>query len=346
MQHIRNLVFEAGGVKGIGYCGALSELACRGILGNCVRFAGTSAGAITAWLCAYYKDDVNKITCLQRGTDFKEFADTNAIITGACRVRNWYGWHKGDRFFQWTRDITKERFNKDHITFQELFDETGHDLVIFGCNASKGKTILFSKDTTPAFFVERAIRISMSIPIFFRSVFIPDGSVDTNGMIVGNPVVDKNVKHKRDIFVDGGVLDMYPIQVFDVEPYICDESDVVCHANGKIPRTYNKSTLGFRVDSDKELRIETNHEDGEDAYEGENFVRYAFALAELLHVAANKRHLDEYDWHRTIRINTLNISGYDFQLDKGKQDTLICQGKVATKSYLNEYSSCWHNYVG
>jgi NTE family protein len=45
-----DLVFEGGGVKGLGLAGALLELDARGYQPQCV--AGTSAGAITAALVA------------------------------------------------------------------------------------------------------------------------------------------------------------------------------------------------------------------------------------------------------------------------------------------------------
>ncbi len=46
----QNLVFEGGGVKGIGYVGALEVLDGKGILPSITRVGGTSAGAITAFL--------------------------------------------------------------------------------------------------------------------------------------------------------------------------------------------------------------------------------------------------------------------------------------------------------
>ena len=248
MRHIRNLVFEGGGVKGIAYCGALRILERNGILRKCVRFAGTSAGAICAWLCAYYKDDLLQIERILRRTNLLSLADDEwSVIRDANRLLNRYGWHKGDKFYEWAQEITSERFGCQHITFRELFEETGNDLIIIGCNVSKGKSVRFSKDVTPDFYVERALRISMSIPVYFRGIFIPDKSVDALGNIVGNPGIDKEIDRNRDIFVDGGVLDNFPIQTFDTEPY-CTSSvagEVIELSSGRSPQSYNKSTLGF-----------------------------------------------------------------------------------------------------
>lgn len=346
MKHIRNLVFEGGGVKGIAYSGALKVLKQQGILDDCVRFAGTSAGAITAWLCAYYKEDLAQIEKIQRETDFSSFADDEwGIIRDADRLLNRYGWHKGDTVYAWAQQITRQRFGRDNISFQSLFDETGNDLVIIGCNVSKGKSVFFSKDATPDFYVERALRISMSIPIYFRGIFIADDSVDASGNIVGNPAIDKEINRNRDIFVDGGVLDNFPIQTFDVEPYTDNPvlGEVIELLPSRSPSCFNKSTLGFRVDSSDELRLGNIAADS-DQFKAQNFFKYVLGLADLLHQATNKKHLDDYDWHRTIRINALKVKSTDFSLDSETQDALIEKGQEATKKYLTDYNDSWLNY--
>ena len=347
MEHIRNLVFEGGGVKGIAYYGALKVLEEKGIFKNCLRFAGTSAGSINAWLCTYFKDDIGWIEEIQRMTDFSDFADDDwGIIRDSGRLINKYGWHKGDSFYAWAQEITRKRFGQDHISFQELYDQTGNDLIVVGCNVSKGRTVRFSKDTTPDFFVERAIRISMSIPVYFRGIFIPDKAVDRAGNDIGNPGIDKEIDKDRDIFVDGGVLDNYPIQTFDTDPYILSPvaGEIIEEIPGRTPQAYNKSTLGFRVDSQVELSIGNINKDT-DQFKAENFFKYLLGLADLLHQTSNKRHLDDYDWHRTVRINTLDISATDFNLKKPVQDLLIEKGEEALRAYLSSYNSGWLNYV-
>jgi len=343
----KNLVFEGGGVRGIAYYGVLKVLEEKDLLKHCQRFAGTSAGSINAWLCAYFKDDISRIEDIQRKTNFADFADDDkGIIRDSYRLINKYGWHKGDNFYSWAQKITKEKFKKEHITFKELYDQTGNDLVVVACNASKGKSVKFSKDTTPDFFVERAVRISMSIPVYFRGIFIPDKSVDNNGNILGNPGIDKEVDKGRDIFVDGGVLDNYPIQTFDLSPYIGNplDGEVIENFTGRTPPSYNKSTLGFRVDSQTELNI-GNLKVDTDQFKAENFFKYLLGLADLLHQTSNKRHLDAYDWHRTVRINTLDFRSTDFNLSKDDQDLLIQKGEDATHEYLASYDSSWLNYV-
>ena len=52
MKQIENLVFEGGGVLGFAYVGVVEVLEECELLKKCKRFAGSSAGAITAALLA------------------------------------------------------------------------------------------------------------------------------------------------------------------------------------------------------------------------------------------------------------------------------------------------------
>lgn len=71
---IKNLIFKGGGVLGIAYAGALTELESRDILHGIERTAGTSAGAITAALVAlrYTASEIHEIV---KQTDFSSFQD-------------------------------------------------------------------------------------------------------------------------------------------------------------------------------------------------------------------------------------------------------------------------------
>lgn len=347
LEHIRNLVFEGGGVRGIAYVGALKVLQEQGIMNNVKRFCGTSAGAITAWLACYYKDDLAEIESIQRRTNFKEFADDDwGVIMDVHRLLKKYGWHKGDKFYQWVQGITRQRFGKDNITFHQLFEKTGRELLVTGCNVSKGRTMRFSKEHTPELFVERALRISMSIPLYFSAIFIHDENVDSFGNIIGNPEIDKDIDKDRDVFVDGGVLDNYPIQFFDDPPYVNNplEGEIIVDIQGRTPPHYNKSTLGFRLDTPAELEIGRSKRD-EDQYKMEKFLDYVEVITHILLSSPNKRNLDPYDWHRTIRINTLDIKTTQFDLTRKDQDNLMAKGCEATGDYLNEYNNTWLNYV-
>ena len=347
MDHIRNLVFEGGGVKGIAYLGALKELQQQGILQQCSRFCGNSAGSITAWLSTYYKEDLNALEDLQRKTNFSQFADDSiGVVRDAHRLLDRYGWHKGDAFYEWAQDITLKRFGKRNISFRELYEETGLELTLTACNVSKAKTVWFSKDVTPDFFVESALRMSMSIPIYFRGIFISDRDVNEAGEIIGNPGIDKDYEKNRDLFVDGGVLDNYPIQAFDTPIAKANRKggELIEDVTNRKNPIYNKSTLGLRVDSSHELQFDRGlAPEGDDFYESKNFFNYLKNLIDLIHSNANKRHLDDYDWHRTVRIDTGTTKSTNFDLTKEEQDALVLAGKQAVIDYLQKDRAGYRN---
>ena len=113
-------------------------------------------------------------------------------------------------------------------------------MYFMGTNISTGFAEVFSSEHTPRMCVADAVRISMSIPLFFAARRSPRG----------------------DVYVDGGVLDNYPIKLFDRQKYVeaCSheppyykEHNAQLARDGKTvsPYVYNEETLGFRLDSAK-----------------------------------------------------------------------------------------------
>jgi NTE family protein len=170
-HHFRNLVFEGGGVKGIAYVGALDVLERKGILPDIVRVGGTSAGAINAALVGlgYTPSEMKSILA---ALDFKEFLDDSwGIVRDGKRLLKQFGWYKGDTFRRWIADIVGERLGDSEATFHDLQTQKRvkgcRDLYFVGTNLSTGFAEVFSHEHTPAVRIADAVRISMSIPLFF-----------------------------------------------------------------------------------------------------------------------------------------------------------------------------------
>jgi NTE family protein len=188
----QNLVLQGGGVKGIAYVGAFRQLQALGMLDRIQRVAGTSAGAITGTLLAlrYTPQEIQWLTF--NAIHFQDFEDGGA--TGIFRIFRRFGWYKGDYFLHLMRCLVENKTGNPHSTFGDL--QKGHflDLHVFATDVSTSQSIEFSAGTTKDVEVARAVRMSMSIPLFFASV-----RFDSN----------------HDVFVDGGVLRNYPIDTFD-----------------------------------------------------------------------------------------------------------------------------------
>lgn len=326
----KNLVFEGGGVKGIAYVGALTILEEKGILPQIKRVGGTSAGAINAVLLGvgYTRDEVQQILL---DLDFKNFLDDDwGIIRDSDRLLTQYGWYKGDFFHDWIGSLIEKKTGNAHATFNDLHGQGLRDMYFIGTNLSTHFAEIFSFEHTPRMRVADAVRISMSIPLFFASVESPRG----------------------DRYVDGGVLDNYPIKLFDREKYI-DAPDRPTHsarseyyeAQNKAflaehpdnsPYVYNKETLGFRLDTKAEIAVFRDGAEPPDT-KIKDFFDYAWALIGTILDSQSSQHLHSDDWQRTVYIDTLGVSTTDFDLDEEKKLQLVESGLSHTNQYFAWY---------
>ena len=101
-----DLVFEGGGVKGIGLAGALATLEEREYRPQ--NIAGTSAGAITAALLAagYSAAELREIIV---SLDYRQFQDRAwedkvPLVERSLSLLLDLGLYEGDRFLEWIRE--------------------------------------------------------------------------------------------------------------------------------------------------------------------------------------------------------------------------------------------------
>ena len=333
--HFRNLVFEGGGVKGIAYVGALQVLENKGILKHIERVGGTSAGAINAVLVGLGYTPAQTLNIMNK-LDFKRFMDDDlGVLRDIDRLLNQYGWHKGDFFRKWISKLIKKKTGNPDATFadvQRLKAEKGfRDMYFIGTNISTHFAEVFSHEHTPRICLADAARISMSIPLFFASYRSPRG----------------------DVYVDGGLLDNYPVKVFDRERYLSGEN-IDSHGHQTTyyrkhnqqlkrkslsisPYLYNKETLGFRLDTEREIAVfrdqaEPVHEDIRD------FSTYSMHLIKTILDAQSNRHLHSDDWQRTIYIDSLGVKATDFFISEAKKKALVESGRRGTETYFKWFN--------
>lgn len=319
----RNLVFEGGGVKGIAYAGALQALEEAKILPDITRVAGTSAGAITATLLALGAGSKD-IAAIVGGTDFKQFMDAGFPGSGILRLVNDYGWYKGDAFSDWIKGIIQRYTGNPELTFvglRALRNRPGkayRDLYVVGTDLSKQQPMVFSADDTPGVPLWQATRTSMSIPLFFQAV-----------------------KQDGDVRVDGGVTWNYPVDLFDDRKYLSDPKAGAKPATPTVydkDQVYNKETLGFRVDTLDEIAAEKASWKLP-PQDVDNLVDYITALIGFMTDMANKAHLSEQDWHRTVFIDAAGIGATDFSLSDAQIRMLTANGLKGARDYLKWYAS-------
>jgi len=330
--HFKNLVFEGGGVKGIAYIGAMQVLKDKSVLPAIERVGGTSAGAINATLFALGFPIAEQRTILNR-LNFNNFMDDSwGVMRDTGRLLNKFGWYKGDYFHQWISKHIKKKLGDTNATFKHLKEAKKPDLYVYGTNLSTGFGEAFSIEHTPNVRIADAVRISMSIPLFFAAVRNPRG----------------------DVYVDGGVLDNYPVKLFDRQKYIDPANLSKMAAKKKYyekenkrflkkhpsssPYVYNKETLGFRLDSKQEIGVfrygaEPAHEKIDD------FFDYIKALVSTMMESQANRHLHSDDWHRTIYIDSLGVKTTEFDLSDAKKKKLEEAGAKGATAYFKWFNS-------
>jgi NTE family protein len=316
---IKNLVFQGGGVKGIAYAGAIRELDKHGVLGGVVNVAGASAGAITAALLAAGVT-VDELEAILTSTDFKSFMDGRGWVVGdAYRLFEHYGMYKGDAFEKWLQaqigHITERVTGHAQplVTFAGLralaaqHPGVNRELYVVTTNLTRQVPEIFSAHTHPDLPVVKAVRMSMSIPLFFEAVQL-------NG----------------DVYVDGGVSWNYPIDLFDGvrrRPII-----------GRLPidlPSVHRGTLGFSLGTKEQIESE-KHGWQPLAVPITGIDTYIKALFSFLLDTATRLHLDAAAIPRTVFIDDAGIPTTDFEITPDQMKTLVDNGASATAAWFAE----------
>lgn len=327
----KNLVFEGGGVKGIAYVGALEELRRRKILDSIERVGGTSAGAINAILVGlnYTEEETRNILWK---LDFNNFMDDSwGVVKDTQRLVEKYGWYKGEFFREWIGNIIKAKTGNAESTFADIHalqrTKGFKDLYFVGTNLSTRYSEVFSYEHTPRMCVADAVRISMSIPLFFAAV--------------------RSIR--EDVYVDGGVLANYPVKLFDREKYVTDnkvETEYYKKQNERIAGrereisnyVFNKETLGFRLEPKEKIPLYRDHAEPKH-YEIDDFFSYAWGLIETYLEAQQNSHLHSDDWQRTIYIDSIGVKTTEFDLSDDKKTKLIESGRQGVQKYFEWYDA-------
>ena len=292
MKDYKNIVFSGGGILGTAYIGALKPLFDQGLLKSVTRFAGASVGSIFAATLAC-GGDCDYLMKKFGETDFKIFKDSEwNFLSDFYHLGSSYGYYSGDPLEKWCSEIIAELTGKVDLTFLELYQRNGHELVIVGTNFNRRKSVYFNKDTYPHLPIVKALRMSASYPLFFRPIIF-------NG----------------EYWVDGGLLDNYPVSVFDTTL----ESD--------------DTTLGFKLTSSLETK-ELNAE--EVNIVPDSLKSYIGTLVDMLHQQALRLHVKENDWKRTINIDTGDLSSLNFELTPQQKQFLLDNGKQATLNFMRK----------
>jgi NTE family protein len=309
-----DLVFEGGGVKGIGLAGAHAALESHGYKPQCV--AGTSAGAITAALVAVGYTGSELVRLVTAEMKFPKFADSPRFhlpgIAGDLEeLLRHRGIHPGDYFLNWIR----QKLNaKGKTTFGELRDDGATDesrryrLQVIASDLSDHSMLVLPRDAgrlgidPDKLEIALAVRMSMSIPVFFRPV------VHVNPQTGGGHLI-----------VDGGLLSNFPVWLFDAPP----------GTSPKFP------TLGVMLLAKGQTEpVMPAPPAGAGPPKLPSFPDFIKSLADTAMQAHDRFYLEDENFARTIPVPTLGVSTTEFDITPEKTLELIQAGRDATEKFL------------
>jgi len=309
---IKNLVFEGAGVRGIAYCGAVQEMESKKMMDGIELVGGTSSGAIIALTISlgYSGKEIENIISK---SNFKKFNDGGFFFIGGInRLNKYFGWYKGKKIGKWLEKIIKEKTGNENITFEELHQKGFKDLYITGTSLNKQRAVVFSYESYPKMKVKDAVRISVSIPLYFEPVYI-----DSSGKTFDHP----KLKQGFDMMVDGGVLENFPIHIFDKQQ----------------PDLY---TIGFRIDHEPQIK---NDKGDKTLAEMpiDDLKQYFGAFYNIVIENLNRQQLTITDWQRTVSISDGDVLPKVRKLSKEEISILIENGRKAIQGRFQNHDGLY-----
>ena len=321
----KNLVMEGGGVRGLAYSGALEVLEQRGILKNIDRVAGSSAGAIAGLMVSLGYNSLEIDSILQT-IKIQEFNDGKFFFGKIKRVKKEYGIFKGDKFKNWLAQLIEFKTGNADITFKDLHqlhlsDKNFKDFYCTGTNVTQQRLDILSWKSWPNMKLSTAVHISSCIPFYFKPVPIDS---------TGSEVALTDTITKFDLYVDGGMLCNFPINMFDSS------------LDGSNPLTsekviYNTQTLGLKLERGEQIEEFDKNNMSIAPYQIRNIKEYSGAVMNLMIESMNRKSpglINEKG--RTIYISYGDVSGRPRKISLEEKKSLHDKGVIAANKFFNE----------
>ena len=188
-MELENIVFSGGAMKSLAFGGVIRAIDKAGLRGQIKRIAATSGGAITACLvaCGFTGEEIINIMFSR---DFSKLKDNTSLLENIHRLSFNFGFYDSRLIANWISEHLQEKNIDGNITFREVYNIYGVDLIIPATHLNTRETVYFSREETPDMAIIDATRISSSIPVFFEAY-----------------------KFRKDIYVDGGITCNLPIDI-------------------------------------------------------------------------------------------------------------------------------------
>lgn len=187
----KSLCLSGGGINGFVHIGVLAKLHEEKLLQKIDTIVSTSVGSIIGlFTCIgitpdemFHNGKYLQTKFLKGTSDISQFLDT-------------FGFDSGEFLIAHLVDILINYNVSPLITFEQLYTIFKKKLIVTGTNILTHSAEYFSIDTVPRMQILQAIRISISIPFIFSAV-----------------------KWNNGVYVDGGIIDNYPLD-YCIQDYL------------------------------------------------------------------------------------------------------------------------------
>lgn len=299
LREMEGLAIEGGGVAGIAYVGALREWVDQGYTIEQWKYiVGSSAGAILAAMIAV-RAPVEYMEKILYDTDFNTLKDSSwNYLKHMYDLYSNYGWYDGDKLEEWVAKSLGEITGNRDITFQQVYEKYGTHLMITKTDVlwPQCKTVVMDYLSHPNEKIAHAVRTSGSIPFIFEAVR-GEGT------------------EKNHLFVDGGVLMNYPIEI--LKDYL-DQSKI----------------MGLCLLDDED----NNHKDETIQYRPVNgYIEFILTMLKSWRELAMHKHVSSDQWKRTCDIPVL-VSATDFDISDKAKDECVESGKQRMRTFIQMHS--------
>ena len=325
----KHLVLSGGGVRGCGYARLWTVLEREGIAPAVTCIAGVSAGSIVAALIGlgFSGDEIEAIV---RDMRFGDFADNSwGVVRDFCRLLSRFGWNRGEVFMDWFGDLIAKKHGKADLTLGEAYALTGINLSIHATCLETQKGRIFNHSNDPNLPVRLAVRMSISIPVFFTAVV-----------------------YNQQTYVDGGVVDNYPIWAFDTyesdDPRHVAETGKHCHTLGfrliaKNPAAIVQKPPGVL---DSLWRYVRQLGGIQNATQITGLNSYLTSLVATMCKTIENAAVRNGYWERTVVIDTDARESIDCSPQPELVELVIANGEAALVEYLEEFRDRYPQEAG
>ena len=367
-DHIRNLIFQGGGIKGLAYIGALERLKAENDffdLNKIERIGGTSAGAITAVLlgCCYSLNAIREIMIgekivettedgIEKKINIKKILlesdvfkkeDLENLIQ---KFRNTFESGTGIEFIRklnWSIVSSQELLNDIIKSFEEnkgLFSgKAFRDWI-----DSLIKNKLGIENAT---FKDLQTKIEQDKTSGFKYIFLTGSNLTTRkcqifshlhtpNMVIADavrismsiPFIFYPIRHSGSLYVDGCLFHNFPLRIFDTTR-VTKNTEI---------SFINSETLGFRlVSNDLKSKYESAFKNLEVNSEAESkMLAIFFMVFNFYNSIEESIHSDRVKDHdRTVYIDSLDVSPIEFDLNEEGKSKLIESGRIGVQDFLD-----------